>query len=133
MFPETEPVLVVDDMELIRQVVKTELKNMGFKILAEAADGQEALDIIKAGVSGKKIQLIIADWNMPNMDGLQLLKEVRGNPDTENLPYILLTTESEMENVMEAIRAGVSNYIVKPFEAGTLAEKIRGVYKKHFG
>ena len=133
MFAPSDPILVVDDMELIRQVVKTELVGMGFKNIIEAATGNEALTELIKTLSKNPVQLVISDWNMPGMTGLDFLKQVRSNPKTHNLPFIMLTTEAEMENVMDAIREGVSNYIVKPFEAGQLADKIKQVWKKHFG
>ena len=113
-------VLVVDDFATMRRIVKNILTQLGYKNIIEADDGTTALDIIKQ----EKIDLIISDWNMPKMTGLDLLKNVRGNPDTATTPFIMVTAEAQQDNIILAVKAKVSQYIVKPFTADTLGEKI---------
>ena len=132
MFPPETRILVADDMPTIRDLVKGQLKNMGFKAIFEAADGEQALQTLVANYSaGTPIQLVISDWNMPKMTGLEFLKQVRASGQWENLPFVLLTSESERDQVTEAILAGVSQYVVKPFAAKIFEEKLRGVWAKH--
>jgi two-component system chemotaxis response regulator CheY len=131
MFPLSTRILVVDDMPSLRDLVKAYLRRMGFREIVEAGDGQEAYQILvsaKAGGSG--IELIISDWNMPNLNGIDLLKLVRANPEWKNLPFLLTTTESEKHKVVEAIQSGVTNYMVKPVEEVTLKEKLERTWDK---
>jgi len=125
--PETK-VLVVDDMMTMRKLVSKACKTLGLANITEAADGQLAWQILNDPNS--KIQLIISDWNMPNCTGLDLLKRVRKDSRFKDVPFVLLTAESEASQVKEAIMAGVDNYITKPFNAETLGQKLETVYKK---
>ena len=132
MFPPTTKILIADDMPTIRDLVKNQLKALGYKTILEAADGEQALQLlITNNVPGSQIELVISDWNMPKMTGLDFLKQVRASQEWVNLPFVLLTSESERDQVTEAILAGVSQYIVKPFAAKSFEEKLRSVWQKH--
>ena len=122
-------VLVVDDFATMRKIVRNILKQIGFEDITEAEDGSVALRLIKSELVG----LVVSDWNMPNMSGLDLLKEIRKNPQTASLPVLMVTAEGLKENVMEAVKAGVNNYVVKPFNAEVLQEKIETIFKKQAG
>ncbi|PKN24670.1 MAG: response regulator [Deltaproteobacteria bacterium HGW-Deltaproteobacteria-21] len=117
-------VLVVDDFATMRRIVKGVLKQLGFSNIIEAEDGNMALGELKK----EKIGLIVSDWNMPNMSGLDLLKAVRGDASLKAIPFIMVTAEGQKENVIEAVKAGVSNYIVKPFTPETFGEKLQKVF-----
>lgn len=119
-------VLVVDDFATMRRIIRNILRDLEFKKILEAEDGTAAVDILKT----QKVDLIISDWNMPKMTGLELLKWVRSNEDTKDIPFLMVTAEAQKENVIEAIKAKVSNYIVKPFTAQTLAEKLEKIIPK---
>jgi len=112
-------ILLVDDSRTIRNIQKNTLKSLGYVDILEASDGLEALNFI----SKERPGLILMDWNMPNMDGIALIKKVRETDKA--LPIIMVTTEAEKSRVIEAVKAGVNNYVVKPFTADTLAEKIK--------
>jgi two-component system chemotaxis response regulator CheY len=128
MFDKNITILVADDMLTMRKLVGKALKEMGFKNLVEAADGQKAWDeLVKPQ---HKFSLIVSDWNMPNFSGLDLLKKVRADEKYKSMPFILLTAETEQSQVIEAIQAGVDNYVTKPFTKDTLEQKIVAVYKK---
>ena len=116
-------VLIVDDYRTMLRIIRNLLKQLDFNNVDEATDGQEALAKLRAGHFG----LIISDWNMTPMTGLDLLKEVRADPKLRATPFIMITAESKTENVVAAKQAGVSNYIVKPFNAETLRDKIEKV------
>jgi two-component system chemotaxis response regulator CheY len=116
-------VLIVDDYRTMLRIIRNLLKQLEFNNVDEAVDGQEALAKLRAGNFG----LVISDWNMVPMTGLDLLKEVRADQRLKNMPFIMITAESKTENVVAAKQAGVSNYIVKPFNAETLREKIEKV------
>jgi two-component system, chemotaxis family, chemotaxis protein CheY len=116
-------VLVVDDYNTMRRIIGNLLKQLGFKNIHEAADGSAALKILRDGQFG----LVISDWNMVPMTGLELLKEVRADGKLKPTPFIMVTAESKTENVVTAKEAGVNNYIVKPFNAETLKQKIASV------
>ena len=134
MFPLETRILVVDDMPIMRDLVKTQLRAMGYQNLLEAEDGEEALmKVLESDREGKPVQLIISDWKMPNLTGLDFLKQVRSSQRYKNLPFILLTSESEKDQATEAILAGVSQYIVKPFQPKSLEDKLKAVWKKHQG
>jgi two-component system chemotaxis response regulator CheY len=119
-------VLVVDDFATMRKIVRNILKQIGFENITEAEDGSVALRMIKSEQMG----LVVTDWNMPNMTGLDLLKEIRKNPQTANTPVLMVTAEGLKENVMDAVKAGVNNYVVKPFTAEVLQEKIETIFRK---
>jgi two-component system chemotaxis response regulator CheY len=116
-------VLIVDDYKTMLRIIRNLLKQLEFDNVEEATDGQEALLKLRAGHFG----LVISDWNMAPMTGLDLLKEVRADARLKDMPFIMITAESKTENVIAAKQAGVSNYIVKPFNAETLREKIEKV------
>lgn len=132
MFAPNTKILIADDMPTIRDLVKSQLKALGFKNVVEAADGEQALNLlIQHNTPGNQIELVISDWNMPKMSGLEFLKQVRASQDWAQLPFVLLTSESERDQVTEAILAGVSQYVVKPFAAKAFEEKLKGVWAKH--
>lgn len=130
MFSATSNVLIVDDMLTMRKLVSKALKELGFTNISEASDGVKGWEVISAG--GKKIDLVISDWNMPNCSGLDLLKRVRADGRFAKTPFVLLTAESDKAQVIEAIKAGVDGYIVKPFTSIQLSDKLSEVYKKKF-
>ncbi|MCR9220691.1 MAG: response regulator [Alphaproteobacteria bacterium] len=117
------PVLIVDDYKTMLRIIRNLLKQLGFNNVDEASDGSEALSKLRA----KEYGLVISDWNMEPMTGIQLLREVRADEKTRDLPFIMITAESKTENVIAAKEAGVSNYIVKPFNAQTLKQKLTSV------
>jgi two-component system, chemotaxis family, chemotaxis protein CheY len=117
------PILVVDDYKTMLRIIRNLLKQLGFQNIEDASDGQSAFDMIQR----KKYGLVISDWNMQPMTGLDLLKAVKGNNDLKEIPFIMVTAESKTENVVAAKEAGVSNYIIKPFNASTLKTKISSV------
>ena len=118
------PVLVVDDYKTMIRIIRNLLKQLGFSEVDDAADGTEALEMMKR----RKYGLVISDWNMEPMTGYELLKEVRGDDTLNRTPFIMVTAESKTENVIAAKKAGVNNYIVKPFNAATLKAKIDAVF-----
>ena len=118
-------ILIVDDFATMRKVIRNLLKQGGFENVVEAEDGLAALKILKS----QQVDFIISDWNMPNMSGLELLKAVRGDDELKALPFLMATAEALKDNVVAAVKAGVSNYIVKPFTAEVLNEKIEKIVK----
>jgi two-component system chemotaxis response regulator CheY len=118
------PVLVVDDYNTMVRIIRNLLKQLGFEDVDDASDGASALAKMRA----KKYGLVISDWNMEPMTGYELLKEVRADPALGQVPFIMVTAESKTENVIAAKKAGVNNYIVKPFNAQTLQHKIQSVF-----
>ncbi|MFA6412425.1 MAG: response regulator [Syntrophales bacterium] len=119
-------ILVVDDFATMRKVIRNILKQVQYENVVEAEDGVVALSILKS----QQIDFVISDWNMPNMTGYELLKAVRADPEIGKTPFLMITAESLQENVVAAVKAGVSNYIVKPFTAETLNEKITKIMEK---
>jgi len=117
-------VLIVDDFSTMRRILKNMLKQIGFSDISEADDGTSALELLKA----QEIDLIVCDWNMPQMSGFDLLKEVRSDPDLKDTPFVLVTAEAQRENVIDAVEAGVSNYIVKPFTVDQISEKLEKIF-----
>lgn len=117
-------ILVVDDFSTMRRIIKNILKQIGFTNIDEAENGQIALSKIGEG----NYDLVVSDWNMPEMTGIELLKMVRANETTKDLPFLMVTAEAKKENVVEAVKAGVNNYIVKPFTAEVLQEKISKIF-----
>ncbi len=113
-------ILVVDDFSTMRRIVKNLLQELGYQNIQEADDGTTALPMLKSG----NFDFLITDWNMPNMPGLQLLKEVRADARLAQLPVLMVTAEAKREQIVEAAQAGVSGYIIKPFTAETLKEKL---------
>jgi two-component system, chemotaxis family, chemotaxis protein CheY len=120
---EGKKVLVVDDSAVMRQIIKKNLKELGFTELSEAEDGAAGLK--KAGE--EPVDLIVSDWNMPNMTGLEFLKAVRADAGIKGTAFIMVTSEADKEKIMEAVQAGVNQYIVKPFNAMQLEEKIKAI------
>jgi two-component system chemotaxis response regulator CheY len=118
------PVLVVDDYNTMVRIIRNLLRQLGFEHIDDAGDGSTALEKMRA----RKYGLVISDWNMEPMTGYDLLKEMRADPDLGHTPFIMVTAESKTENVIAARKAGVSNYIVKPFNAQTLKNKIDAVF-----
>lgn len=117
-------ILVVDDFATMRRIVKNILTQLGYKNIIEADDGTSALDVLRQ----EKIDLIISDWNMPKMTGLDLLKTVRADGSMAETPFIMVTAEAQQDNIILAVKAKVSQYIVKPFTADTLGEKIDKIF-----
>lgn len=124
---EAKRVLVVDDSSVMRQIIKNNLKQLGFDSgnLADAEDGQMGLK--KAGDGA--VDLIISDWNMPKMTGIEFLKAVRGDSNIKGTPFLMVTSETDKEKILEAVQNGVNQYIVKPFNANQLEEKIKAIFK----
>jgi two-component system, chemotaxis family, chemotaxis protein CheY len=118
------PILIVDDYHTMVRIIRNLLKQLGFENVDDASDGSAALQKLRA----KKYGLVISDWNMEPMTGYDLLREVRGDPALVKTPFIMVTAESKTENVIAAKKAGVDNYIVKPFNAQTLQHKIQSVF-----
>ncbi len=121
------PVLVVDDFPTMRKIIRNLLDQLGFNNISEAEDGSDALRKMRDMSSRGLFGLVISDWNMEPMTGLQLLKEVRADNVLKATPFIMITAENKTENVVAAKQAGVNNYIVKPFNAATLKSKIEAV------
>lgn len=118
--------LVVDDFSTMRRIVRNLLKELGYTNVDEAEDGVVALQKIKGG----GFQFVITDWNMPNMTGIDLLKAVRADAGYNRLPVLMITAEAKKENIIEAAQNGASGYIVKPFTAATLEEKMQKIFEK---
>jgi two-component system, chemotaxis family, chemotaxis protein CheY len=123
-FDLSMPILVVDDYNTMIRIIRNLLKQLGFENVDDASDGSAAL----AKMQSKKYGLVISDWNMEPMTGYDLLREVRASPEISKTPFIMITAESKTENVIAAKKAGVSNYIVKPFNAATLKSKMEAVF-----
>ena len=116
--------LVVDDFSTMRRIVRNLLKELGFNNVEEAEDGADALNKLQAGGFG----FVISDWNMPQMTGIELLRKVRASEDFGHLPFLMVTAEAQQSNIIEAAQARVSNYIVKPFTAETMKQKIDKIF-----
>jgi two-component system chemotaxis response regulator CheY len=123
---KTMKILVVDDFSTMRRIVKNILRQLNFNTIVEADDGSTALDILQK----EKIDMVVSDWNMPKMTGLELLKAIRSDDALKDIPFLMVTAEAQQENIIEAVKSGVSNYIVKPFTAETLGQKIDQIFKK---
>lgn len=126
--PKDMKILIVDDFSTMRRIVKNVLGQLGFTNTEEAEDGKIALGKLEGG----GFQFVVSDWNMPNMMGIDLLRAVRthSNDAIKKVPFLMVTAESQKENVLQAVQAGVSNYIVKPFTAETLEQKLQLIFKK---
>lgn len=123
-------ILVVDDMSTMRKIIKNMLGQIGFTNITEADDGATAWPLIENAIKeGSPYEFIVSDWNMPQLSGLDLLKRVRETAGLEKLPFLMITAEAEQGNVVIAVKAGVSNFIVKPFSAAVLKEKIDKIFK----
>ena len=122
-------ILVIDDMATMRKIIKNMLGQIGFKNITEADDGATAWPMIQEALgSPEPYEFIVSDWNMPQMSGLDLLKKVRETEELKKLPFLMITAEAEQGNVVIAVKAGVSNFIVKPFSAAVLKEKIEKIF-----
>ena len=117
-------VLIVDDFATMRRIVKNILRQLGFTDISEADDGKTALQALKK----EKFDLILSDWNMPEMPGIELLKAVKSDDELKDIPFLMVTAEAEKGNIVEAVKLGVSNYIVKPFTAETMNEKLEKIF-----
>ncbi|MBM3393373.1 MAG: chemotaxis protein CheY [Betaproteobacteria bacterium] len=118
--------LVVDDFSTMRRIVRNLLKEVGIANVEEAEDGQIALQKLRAG----DFNFVVSDWNMPNMTGIQLLREIRADEKLKHLPVLMVTAEAKKENIVEAAQAGASGYVVKPFTAATLDEKLQKIFQQ---
>ena len=133
MFKANTRVLIVDDSDSIRELIRTYMRRLSFRDIDEAVNGAEAYRmIVTSKNSGDMYGLILSDWNMPEMNGLELLKKIRTTPFGKKIPFILMTTESEKAKVVEAITAGVNNYIVKPVDEKILLGKLTATYEKFY-
>ncbi len=119
-------ILVVDDFSTMRRIIKNLLRDLGFTNTHEADDGTTALPMLKVG----HFDFLVTDWNMPGMTGIDLLREVRSDTELVNLPVLMVTAESKREQIIEAAQAGVNGYVVKPFTAGILEEKIHKIFER---
>jgi len=117
-------VLIVDDFSTMRRILKNILRQLGFNNIVEADDGATAVGVLER----ENIDFIISDWNMPQMTGIELLRHVRQTEELKDTPFLMVTAEAQQENIIEAVKAKVSNYIVKPFTADTLNEKIEKIF-----
>jgi two-component system chemotaxis response regulator CheY len=118
--------LVVDDFSTMRRIVRNLLKELGYNNVEEAEDGVDALDKLATGHFG----FVVSDWNMPKLDGLEMLKKIRADAALAGLPVLMVTAEAKKENIIAAAQAGASGYVVKPFSAATLEEKINKIFEK---
>ena len=118
--------LVVDDFSTMRRIVRNLLKELGFNNADEAEDGVAALQKLRSS----SFDFVVSDWNMPNMTGLELLKAIRADATLKHLPVLMVTAEAKKENIIEAAQAGASGYVVKPFTAATLEEKLNKIFEK---
>ncbi|EGJ48599.1 chemotaxis response regulator CheY [Desulfocurvibacter africanus] len=120
-------ILIVDDFSTMRRIIKNILKQIGYNNIVEADDGTTAWEILNR----EKIDFVVADWNMPKMKGIDLLRKVRDSEEFEDLPFLMVTAEAQQENLVEAIQAKVSNYVVKPFTPDVLSQKIEKILEKY--
>ncbi len=119
-------ILVVDDFPTMRRIVRGLLKELGFTNVEEAEDGQDALNKLRSGT----FEFVVSDWNMPNLDGLDMLKQIRADAALKHLPVLMVTAEAKKENIIAAAQAGANGYVVKPFTAATLEEKLNKIFEK---
>ena len=115
-----QSIITVDDSSTMRRIIKNTLQKLGFETILEAGNGVEALEVM----SKNKVDMIVTDWNMPEMDGLTFVKAVRAKDEYKDLPILMITTEAAKEDILTALRSGVNNYVVKPFTPETLQEKL---------
>lgn len=119
-------ILVVDDFPTMRRIIRNLLKDLGFENVDEAEDGAQALEKLR----NSTFDLVVSDWNMPNMDGLEMLKTIRQDPALSKLPVLMVTAEAKKENIIAAAQAGANGYVVKPFTAATLEEKLNKIFEQ---
>lgn len=129
-------ILIVEDMKTMRGMIRSSFKDIGFKNFIETKDGMEALETLKQykgiGQNFAGIGLVVADWNMPHKNGLELLKEMRSDDDLRDIPFLMITAESDKAAILEAVRAGVNEYIVKPFDTNTIKKKLENIFQEKF-
>jgi two-component system chemotaxis response regulator CheY len=118
-------ILVVDDFSTMRRIIKNILRQLGYNNIVEADDGTTAWEILNKD----KIDFVVSDWNMPQMTGIELLRKVRSSEEFADMPFLMVTAEAQQENIIEAVQAKVSNYIVKPFTAETMGQKIDKIFE----
>lgn len=126
MVQKTIKILVVDDFPTMRRIIKNLLKDLGFENVDEAEDGVMGLEKLR----NNSFDLVVSDWNMPNMDGLTMLKTIRADAAMAKLPVLMVTAEAKKENIIAAAQAGASGYVVKPFTAAVLEEKLNKIFEK---
>jgi two-component system chemotaxis response regulator CheY len=119
-------ILVVDDFSTMRRIVRNQLRELGFGNIHEAEDGNAALQVLRA----RRIDFVVTDWNMPEMSGLELLKAIRADDAFKSIPVLMVTAEAKREQIIEAAQSGVNGYVVKPFTAATLQEKIEKIFER---
>jgi len=119
-------ILVVDDFPTMRRIIKNLLKDLGYENVDEAEDGQMGLEKLRNG----NFEFVVSDWNMPNLDGLEMLKQIRADASLASLPVLMVTAEAKKENIIAAAQAGANGYVVKPFTAATLEEKLNKIFEK---
>lgn len=119
-------ILVVDDFPTMRRIIRSLLKELGYSNVEEAQDGQDAMGKLRRG----SFEFIVSDWNMPNLDGLEMLKQIRADDALKALPVLMVTAEAKKENIIAAAQAGANGYVVKPFSAATLEEKLNKIFEK---
>ncbi|MFT0851130.1 chemotaxis response regulator CheY [Achromobacter sp. F4_2707] len=126
MVQKTMKILIVDDFPTMRRIIKNLLKDLGFENVDEAEDGAMGLEKLRNG----NFDFVVSDWNMPNLDGLEMLKAIRADPNLSSLPVLMVTAEAKKENIIAAAQAGANGYVVKPFTAATLEEKLNKIFEK---
>ena len=132
MFPKTIRILVVDDMAAMRMRISNQIKGFGFTHIDQAENGQQAWEKIESSLKeGNPFKLVVSDWNMPELSGVELLEKLRNTYKYKNLPFLMVTAEGEKEQVIRAIKSGVSDYVVKPVSKEDLEKKLENVWKKH--
>src|SRR5690606_32399885 len=119
-------ILIVDDSPTMRRIIKNLLKDLGFENVDEAEDGAMGLEKLRNG----NFDFVVSDWNMPNLDGLEMLKQIRADANLSTMPVLMVTAEAKKENIIAAAQAGASGYVVKPFTAATLEEKLNKIFEK---
>lgn len=126
MVQKTIKILIVDDFPTMRRIIKNLLKDLGFENVDEAEDGAMGLEKLRNG----NFEFVVSDWNMPNMDGLTMLQNIRADPSLAKLPVLMVTAEAKKDNIIAAAQAGANGYVVKPFTAATLEEKLNKIFEK---
>ncbi|MDP5032724.1 MAG: chemotaxis response regulator CheY [Paraglaciecola sp.] len=119
-------ILVVDDFSTMRRIIKNLLKDLGFTNIQEADDGSTALPMLQQG----DFDFVVTDWNMPGMQGIDLLRAIRANPNLKHIPVLMVTAEAKKEQIVAAAQAGVNGYVIKPFTAATLKEKLAKIFER---
>jgi two-component system chemotaxis response regulator CheY len=133
MFDPSTRVLIVDDMSMMRKVILKVVKTLGFEDITEAQDGNAAWEELQKAAPVAPFGLVISDWVMPNCTGLDLLKKIRADEKFKSIPVVMITAEAEQHQIIEAVKAGVNSYIIKPFTSEDLRQKLEGVHKKIAG